>query len=142
VIVLDTNVLLYALGGEHPAREPARLLFDAVGEGRVNATTTVDVIQEFAHVYSRRRPRGEAVSIAVQYASLLAPLSVAGALELESGLRLFERYEGLGASDAVLAATAQANEARALVSADRAFAAVESLPFVELGSREFDRLIA
>src|SRR3989442_12437646 len=63
VIVLDPNVLLYALGGEHPAREPARRLFDAVGEGRLNATTTVDVIQEFAHVYSRRRPRAEAVSI-------------------------------------------------------------------------------
>jgi hypothetical protein len=31
---------------------------------------------------------------------------------------------------------------RALVSADRAFSTVEGLPFVELGSVEFDRLLA
>jgi len=42
----------------------------------------------------------------------------------------------------VLAATAIAHEAKALVSADRAFASVRRLPFVELGSPEFDALLA
>jgi predicted nucleic acid-binding protein len=142
VIFVDTNVLLYALGAEHPAREPARRILAAVGEGRANATTTTDVIQEFAHVYSRRRQRSDAARLALRYVALLAPLAVVGPADLERGLGLFERYGGLGAADAVLAATAQASEAQALVSADRAFAAVDDLRFVELGSSDFDRLLA
>ena len=47
----------------------------------------------------------------------------------------------LGAFDALLAATAMANGAEALVSADRDLAAVEPLRFVELGSPAFDRLL-
>lgn len=142
MIFVDTNVLLYALGSEHPAREPARLILAAVGEGRVHATTTTDVIQEFAHVYGRRRPRSDAARYALRYAALLAPLAVVGSTELEDGLRLFEQYAGLGAADAVLAATAQASQAQALVSADRAFADVDDLRFIELGSSDFERLIS
>jgi predicted nucleic acid-binding protein len=141
LIFLDTNVLVYAIGTEHPAREPARRVIEAVTDGRTEATTTLDVIQEFVHVYSRRRPRSEAVLTGRRYATLLAPLAVPGPNELEAGLQLFEQHDGLGAFDAVLAATAQASDARALVSADRAFAAVKRLPFVELGSPEFDRLL-
>jgi predicted nucleic acid-binding protein len=142
VIFVDTNVLLYALGAEHPAREPARRLLAAVAEGRAHATTTPDVIQEFAHVYSRRRHRSDAARHALRYVALLAPLTVVGPVELERGLVLFEQYDRLGAADAILAATAQASEAQALVSADRAFAAVDDLPFFELGSSDFDRLLA
>ncbi len=142
MIFLDTYVLIYALAADHPAREPAVRIMDAVGEGRIPGTTTRDVIQEFVHVYSRRRSRSESVANALRYATMLAPLAVAGSQELEHGLHLFAQYEELGAADAVLAATARAHEARALVSADRAFSTVEGLPFVELGSADFDRLLA
>jgi uncharacterized protein len=142
VIFVDTNVLLYAIGAEHPGRDPARRLVTAIGDGRVNATTTTDVIQEVAHVYSRRRPRSDAVRQALGYAALFAPLAVPRSSELERGLAFFAQYDELGVADAVLAATAVADRAEAFVSADRAFAVVEDLPFVELGSAEFDRVIA
>ena len=54
MIVLDTTVLVYALGGEHALREPCQRLVEAVAEGRVEATTTVEVIQEFVRVRARR----------------------------------------------------------------------------------------
>lgn len=44
---------------------------------------------------------------------------------MQRGLALFEHAERLGAFDAVLAATASAAGAEALVSADAAFSAVE-----------------
>ena len=90
--------------------------------GRIAATTTTDVIQEFAHVYSRRRSRverGRKRAATTQCCSRRSPSPTTA--ELERGLALFEQYDELGAADAVLAATAEANEARALVSADRAF---------------------
>ena len=142
MIVLDTTVLAYAVGTEHPLREPSRRLLKALGEGMVTASTTVDVIQEFAHGYARRRPRADAAAQARRYATLLAPLLSPTEADLAAGLQLFEKQERLDAFDAVLAATAIAHESNALVSADRAFASVRRLPFVELGSPEFDALLA
>jgi predicted nucleic acid-binding protein len=142
VIVLDTTVLAYAVGTEHPLREPSRRLLKALGEGTVTASTTVDVIQEFARGYARRRPRADAAAQARRYATLLAPLLSPTEADLAAGLQLFEKQERLDAFDAVLAATTIAHEAKALVSADRAFASVRRLPFVELGSPEFNALLA
>ena len=142
MIVLDTTVLAYAVGTEHPLREPSRRLLKALGEGTVTASTTVDVIQEFAHGYARPRPRADAAAQARRYATLLAPLLSPTEADLAAGLQLFEKQERLDAFDAVLAATTIAHEAKALVSADRAFASVRRLPFVELGSPEFNALLA
>jgi predicted nucleic acid-binding protein len=132
VIVLDTTVLVYAVGDRHELREPARALVDAVASGAVRATTTLEAIQEFAHVRARRRNRKDAATLASLYADLLSPLLEIGEAELRTGLRLFERHEALDPFDAVLAASAMALEATALVSADRAFGAVKGLRFVEL----------
>ena len=142
MIVVDTTVLAYAVGSEHPLREPSRQVVAAIRDGLVTATTTVDVIQEFAHGYARRRPRATAVAYARRYVTLLAPLLAPSERDLDAGLRLFQDQEGLDAFDAVLAATAIAHQAEALVSGDRAFAALRKVRFVELGSQEFERLIA
>jgi predicted nucleic acid-binding protein len=121
MIVLDTTVLVYAVGGEHPFREPCRELVDAVAGGTA-ATTTVEVLQELAHVWARRRGRDDAVRLARDYHELLAPLLVVGEDDLHDGLRLYARSERLGSFDAVLAATAGRANANAIVSADAAFA--------------------
>lgn len=123
MIVLDTTVLVYAVGAEHPLRDPCRRLVEAIADGQLEATTTVEVIQEFAHVRSRRRGRSDAARLSNDYAELLAPLITVSPEDLRAGLTLFEHHERLGAFDAVLAATAGAHEATALVSTDSAFGA-------------------
>lgn len=143
MIVLDTTILLYAVGqDEHPLADPSRKLIHTIGTGALPATTTVEAIQEFAHVRSRRRSRREAVDHARSYASLLAPLLEVGRDDLLRGLRLYERHHRLGAFDAVLAAAALRLDADALVSADRAFADVRGLNAVTPGSPAFDELLA
>ena len=59
-----------------------------------------------------------------------APLLVVEELDLREGLRLFEDSAGIGAFDAVLAATAHAAGADALVSADAGFSAVTNIRHV------------
>ena len=54
MIVLDTTVLVYATGSDHPLREPCRRLVDAVANGVLTARTTVELIQELMHVRARR----------------------------------------------------------------------------------------
>lgn len=141
MIVVDTMVLAYAVGGSHALAEPSRALIAAVGEGRVQATTTAEVIQEFVHVRSRRRDRSDAVRTGRYYAELFSPLVGAGRSALEQGLTLYERIPTLGAFDAVLAATALEAEADGLVSADAAFAEVPRLRFLELGSPALGELM-
>lgn len=130
MIVLDTTVLVYAKGTEHPFRKPCRDLIEAISGGAIQATTSVEAIQEFVHVRARRRDREEAAGLGRDYAELLSPLLTVDRDSLREGLTLFERAKSLGAFDAVLAAAAISIGTEALVSADSGFAEVPNLRHV------------
>ena len=130
MILLDTAVLAYAVGEQHPRREPCRRIFAAQELGQLEARTTIEVIQEFAHVRARRRTRFDATAIARAYTNTLTPF----ATEMDDlllGIDLFDRIPPLGAFDAVLAATALNRQAEALISADRAFGSVAGMRRVD-----------
>ncbi len=131
MIVLDTTVLVYAVGVDHPLRDPCRKLVEAIKDGILPATTTVEVVQELAHVRARRRGRADAGALARACADLLAPLVEVDADDLLAGLELFERHDDLGAFDSIVAAVALRRGASALVSADSAFAHVDGLRHVD-----------
>jgi len=130
VIVVDTTVLVYAVGAQHPYREACRALVAAVSQGVVQATTTVEVVQEFAHVRARRRGRDDAGRLASSYADLLGPLTVTRDSHLRAGLELWRRHPDVGCFDAVLAAVAHDIGASAVVSADQGFATIEGIHHV------------
>jgi uncharacterized protein len=130
VILLDTTVLVYAKGQDHPLREPCRELIQAVAERRIEATTTVEVVQELVHVRARRRDRADAAALGRDYAEILSPLLNVTAQDLAGGLALFERTPGLGAFDAVLAAAGARVGISALVSADSGFADILAIAHV------------
>ncbi len=127
MIVLDTTVLVYATGMEHEMRAPCRRLVEVITAGELPATTTVEVIQEYAHVRARRHGRTDAADDAGRFADLLTPLLVVTESVLRDALRLFAETNRLGSFDAVLAAAAVASGADALVSADAAFSDVPGL---------------
>lgn len=141
MIVLDTTVLVYAKGTEHPLRDPCRKLVAAIADGSIQATTSIEVIQEFVHVRARKRSREDAAATGRDYAELLSPLLSVTREHLERGLTLFERIEPLGAFDAVLAAAAAACGASALVSADPAFAVAGDLVHVVPDTAGVDGLL-
>ena len=130
MILLDTTVLVYAKGQDHPLREPCRDLIAAIARDELEATTTVEVIQEFVHVRARRRGRADAAALGRDYAALLTPLLSPDARALEEGLSLFERASGLGAFDAVLVASAANAGVSSVVSADTGFAGIAAVSHV------------
>ncbi len=131
MIVLDTTVLAYAVGADHPLRVPCRAIVDAIGDGRIAATTTIEVVQEFLHVHARRGRREAAIERARDYLRLLSPLREVQAEDFEAALVLFAAQPTLGAFDSVLAAVAMRNPPGVLVSADRALARVSGLRHVD-----------
>jgi uncharacterized protein len=130
VIVLDTTVLVYAVGTDHRFREPCQQLIRAIADGTILATTTVEVIQEFTHVRARRRDRKDAADLARDYIELLSPLLIVEETDLREGLRLFEEGTGYGSFGAVLAGAAHAAGAEALVSADTGFSGIAAIRHV------------
>jgi uncharacterized protein len=141
VILLDTTVLSYAVGDDHPLRVPCQRLLHAHALGTLACTTTVEVIQEFVHVRAKRRPRTEAVARALDYMEALSP-SPTEDDDLRLGLQLFERHPALGGFDAVLAAVALNHGAEALISADRGFAGVSGLVWIDPAAPALDRLLS
>jgi hypothetical protein len=108
-------------------------------DGSLQASTTVEAIQEFVHVRAgdggAPMPRGS-----VAYATLLSPLLQPSEKHLASGLRLFERHEELGAFDAVLAASTIDIGADALVWA-RSFAGVRGLRWIDLAGDDLAEML-
>ncbi len=142
MIVLDANVLIYAVGRDHELREPCRAIVAAIRDGRVQATTTVGVIDEFVHVHARGRDRMAAVRWADRYAVLLSPLLMHEESDVRAALNLFERIDALNASDSFLAAAALRAKAEALVSADKGFDRVPRLRYLHPASSELSALLA
>ncbi len=130
MIIVDTTVLVYAVGAEHPLRDTSRTLLQSIGDGVVRASTTVEVIQEFAHVRGRRRGREDARAVASRYADLFAPLLETKTAHLRLGLELWTRHPQLGCFDAVLAAVARDFGGGTIVSAVAGFATVEGITHV------------
>lgn len=139
MILLDTTVLVYAVGDAHPLRDPCRAVLAALAAGRIEATTTVEVVQEFVHIRSRRRDHADAARLGRQYLDALAPVTTTTD-DLDRGLGLFEAHPSIGAFDAVLAAVALGHNATALISADRAFGVVPGLAWVDPASRALEDL--
>ena len=130
MLTIDTNVLMYKSGGDHRLKAPCTQILALIAEGQLEATTTPEAIQEFAHIFARRRGRRAAVERATEYAVLLAPLRLSEPEHLEAGLQLWADNEQLGAFDAVLAAVALDTQSATIVSADRAFASVPGITHV------------
>ncbi len=135
-IVVDTAVLAYASGGEHPLRPPSRRFDEAIERGELSATTSVEVIQELAHHKARRVDRASAVRLAREGATYLSPLLSTVKEDLDVGLGHFEEIEGLGSFHAVLAALALRHDG-SLVSPDKAFAKVPGLRHLDPASATF-----
>jgi len=49
VIFVDTNVLMYAVGGPHPLRTEARAFFEDALESGLPLVTSAEVLQELLH---------------------------------------------------------------------------------------------
>lgn len=142
VIVLDTNILAYAIGRDHPLREPCRRLVEEIGSRGVSASTTPDVIQEFVYLRSHRFSRRDAASFGRWYADLLTPLLVVDEQALAAGLALYGKSKRIGPIEAILAAPTLAAEAEAIVSADVGFDEIRGLKRWDPSGREVERLLA
>jgi predicted nucleic acid-binding protein len=126
-VFLDANILMYAVGGEHPLRAPCRTALARAVQDGIELVTDSEVLQELLYRYfAIHRPE---IARAV-YASAtrlcrevlpVAESHTARALEL-----LLERPD-LPARDAIHAATMEGAGIRQILSTDRHFDGLEDI---------------
>lgn len=130
-MLFDTGVFIYALGGEHPYREPCRAILREIKSGRIASEASVELIHEFAHVRCRRGiPRAAAAEDALDIAGA-SRLHTVTSSDIEHALELWREHERLDMRDAIFAAQALNRGIDAILSPDRGFDEISGLERID-----------
>lgn len=141
MILLDSNVLLYATGGEHALREPCRAILSAVGEGAIVGHVTDIVLVEFVYARARRAGRESASQLARDVIDTVASVVTVTDRARRRAIALYATSIRLSINDAYIAATSL-EHGLDLVSADQDFVEVPGLTVLAPDSAEAVRLLS
>jgi predicted nucleic acid-binding protein len=124
VIFVDTNVVMYAVGGRHALRAEARAFFEeAVAGGRNELCTSAEVLQELLHAYlpvGRMATLDAALTLAESCIPTVHPIN---AEDVRSARLLADSYPQLGARDLLHLAVCRRHSVDRIKTFDRALAA-------------------
>lgn len=120
-LFIDTAVVMYAVGSEHPLRDPCIRIMDRVSAGRLDATTSVEVVQEIVHRYLSIRRADVASRVARRTQDIFAPVLPISHALMRRVPDLVARYPTLSARDLVHVATCVHEGIAEIVSPDRSF---------------------
>lgn len=127
----DTSIFVYALGGEHPNREPCRNIVRLAAAGDLQGEASADLLQELTHQRARRTGDRLAAAKAARSVATLAWWHSVEPNDVQRGIDLFETHNELNARDAVFAALAINRGIDAILATDRAFDGVEGLERID-----------
>jgi hypothetical protein len=121
LILVDSNIIMYAAGAEHPYKGPSVAFLESVAEGKVEATIDAEVLQEILHRYralNRWTDGRKVYDLARRIFPTVLPVTVE---ILDRARILLDEYDGLMARDALHAAVVETNSLEAICSYDTDF---------------------
>ncbi|MFI5291517.1 MAG: type II toxin-antitoxin system VapC family toxin [Candidatus Limnocylindrales bacterium] len=124
---VDTAVLMYAAGGEHPLRRPSQRVLERVEAGALDAVISVEVVQEIVHRYLAIRRPDLALTGSTAALDIFAPVLPVTHAVMRRVPALVTQYPKLGARDLIHVATCQHEGIDEIISPDRGFDAVAGL---------------
>ena len=131
MILVDSNVLMYAAGGDHVNKAPSVNWLDRAARGEIDATVNAEVLQEILHRY-RAIGRWASGRKVYDLARALFPVVIPIDSDvLDRARGLLDRYRGLMARDALHAAVVKQHGLEAICSYDQDFDRVRALRRIE-----------
>jgi predicted nucleic acid-binding protein len=121
MILVDTNVLMYANGAEHPNKHLALHFLQQVAAGDVEATVDAQVLQEIIHRYRALRRWREGRRVYELARTLFPEVVAITGLVMDHAKRLADAYPDLSARDAVHAGVVIAYGLEGIYTFDRDF---------------------
>lgn len=123
MIFVDTNVLMYAVGGEHPVRSEARDFFVRSAEEELPLVTSAEVLQELLHAYLPV-DRIETLDAALRLAEgRIATVWSVEEEDVRLARILVDEHPALGARDLLHLACCRRRDVHRVRTYDRALAA-------------------
>jgi hypothetical protein len=127
MILVDTNVIMYAAGAEHPHKRPSVALLERVAAGELEATIDAEVLQEILHRY-RAIGRWDEGRLVYDLTRRLFPNVVPVTAEVVDRARtVLDGDSHIMARDALHAAVVMSGGFEALCSYDRDFERIAGL---------------
>lgn len=121
MIFVDTNVIMFAVGREHPLRAPAREFFEENLD--LGLCSSAEVLQELVHAYLPVQ-RARALDAAFQLVERCIPRVFSiDAEDVRSVRSLVDRFPALGSRDLLHLAVCRRHDVKKIKTFDRALAA-------------------
>ena len=118
---LDANIVMYAVGKEHPYKAPCRAILQQVERDEIDVVSSVEVLQEILHRYfSLNRPDLAELAYRSLEKSCEQILSV-NKIDLDRAFDLLKIHSDIRSRDAVHAAVMLNNGLTHILSADDHF---------------------
>ena len=130
-VFLDTAIFMYATGSEHPLQAPCKRILRSVADGRLDATTSAEVVQEILHRFVAIRRSEDGVAMARDVLRGFGPVLAVSHAIISRVPDLVERYPTLTARDLVHVATCHEEGIDRIVSPDTGFDVVADLRRVD-----------
>ena len=127
MILVDTNVIMYAAGADHPRKRPSIALLERVARGEVEATIDAEVLQEILHRYraiGRWEDGRRMYDLVRQLFRNVVPVT---AEVLDRARRILDTDRRIMARDALHAAVVMAEGLEAVCSWDRDFDRIKGI---------------
>lgn len=121
MILVDTTVLMYAAGTDHPHRAPSIRFLEAAALGEIEAAVDAEVLQEILHRYRAigRWEQGRVLYDATR--RLLTDVFPISAEVTDRARHILSVTEGVSARDAIHAAVVALEGLEGICSFDRGF---------------------
>ena len=132
---IDAAVFMYTAGGDHPMRGPSREVMRRIREGALDATTSVEVVQEILHRYRSIGRTDGGIALATEVLDTFAPVLPITHAVMRRTVRLADRYPRLSSRDLVHAATCIVEGIETIITPDAGFDQVTEIR--RLDPREF-----
>lgn len=129
--LFDTGVFIYALGREHPYREPCRAILREVQERRLAAEASVELIHELAYVRLRQVGRRTDAARSAHAVRRSFALHTVEPNDMKRALDLWSEHERLDVRDAIFAAQALNRGIDAILSPDTDFDGISGLERID-----------
>ena len=130
-VFVDSNIVMYAVGREHPYRRPCQEVLRQIAEGEVQAVVDCEVHQEILHRYLSLRLPEKAHQISLRL-EVLIPHTLPIMLEdIVRARQLVGRYPDLPARDLLHVAVMLNHGITRILSADAHFDRVEEVERID-----------
>ena len=121
MILVDSNIFMYAAGKEHPAKQPSLAFLESVAREEVDAVIDAEVLQEILHRYTaigKREAIGPAFQVVLDIVDDV--LGIEKADVLRAG-EIAQNRPSMSARDAVHIAVMERHGIRSILSFDADF---------------------